>query len=579
MKDEGKTKEQLINELVGLRRRLVELETSEVERKRMDEALQEAHDKLERRVEEGTAELLKANEQLKREIAERKLAEEALRRSEEKFKSLTETTTDWVWEVNTQGVYTYASPKVKDLLGYEVREVLGKTPFDLMPKEEAKRISKFFNERVMNKEPFHGLENTNRHKDGHLVVLETNGIPTLNEKGQLKGYRGIDRDITERKRAEDQLRDSEERLALALDASNSGMWDFNPHIFTDTHYNDRWFTMLGYEPDELPHTAETWTKLMHPEDSERVQKKLQDHIEKKSPYSAEFRMKTKDGRYRWVHSIGKIVSWDNEGNPKRMIGIHVDINDRKEAEAKRKKLEAQLQQGEKLEVIGTLAAGVGHELRNPLGAIKNAAYFLNMALEEPEAEVKEALEILEKEVVTSERTISSLLDFAGSRPPTRRKVDINDVVRAALSCSRGPVPENIEVVSQLDEAVPAILADPYQLAQIFGNLILNAIQAMSTCADGAAGRRDGGRLVVKSEQPASEWVAVSFADTGAGIAEEELGKVFEPMFTTKAKGIGLGLALSKTLVEAHGGTIEVESDLGKGSTFTVRLPVGLTIDD
>jgi two-component system cell cycle sensor histidine kinase/response regulator CckA len=140
-----------------------------------------------------------------RDITERRQAEEALLRSERKFKGLTEATTDWVWEVDAQGVYTYASPKVKDLLGYEASEVLGKTSFDLMPKEEAKRIATFFSEKVMNKEPFYGLENVNRHKDGHLVVLETNGIPVLDEEGQLKGYRGIDRDITERKRAEEGL--------------------------------------------------------------------------------------------------------------------------------------------------------------------------------------------------------------------------------------------------------------------------------------------------------------------------------------------------------------------------------------
>jgi PAS domain S-box-containing protein len=123
------------------------------------------------------------------------------------------------------------------------------------------------------------------------------------------------------------------------------MWDFNPHTFTDAHYNDRWFTMLGYEPDELPHTAETWIKLVHPEDLELVQRKLQDHIEKKGEYSAEFHMKTKDGSYRWIHSIGKIVSWDNKGNPQRMVGIHMDIDDQKTSESERKKLEAQLQPG------------------------------------------------------------------------------------------------------------------------------------------------------------------------------------------------------------------------------------------
>ena len=217
---------------------------------------------------------------------------------------------------------------------------------------------------------------------------------------------------------------------------------------------------------------------------------------------------------------------------------------------------------EKQAVLGQLAGGVGHELRNPLGAIKNAAYFLNMAVEKPETEVKESLDILTKEVAASEHIISSLLGFARPKSPTLRKMDINEVVQEALS--QNAVPENVKVVTQLNESLPTIMADPEQLGQVFGNIMLNAIQAMP----------EGGQLVVKSEVPSSGWVAASFTDTGAGIPKENLGKLFEPLFSTKAKGIGLGLALSKTLVEGHGGTIEVESEEGKGSTFTVRLPVG-----
>jgi signal transduction histidine kinase len=220
---------------------------------------------------------------------------------------------------------------------------------------------------------------------------------------------------------------------------------------------------------------------------------------------------------------------------------------------------------ERLAILGQMASRVGHELRNPLAAIKNAAYFLNMVLEEPNPKVKEMLEILEEKVNTCERIISSLLDFGRTKPPDWRKADINDIVQEALA--RISVPENVEVVSQLDEALPIIQADPNQLGQAFGNIILNAIQAMP----------EGGQLVVKTSEvsenlPQSEWVAISFADTGVGIPEENLGKLFEPLFTTKTKGIGLGLAVTRTLVEGHGGTIKVQSEVEKGSTFTVRLP-------
>ncbi len=219
---------------------------------------------------------------------------------------------------------------------------------------------------------------------------------------------------------------------------------------------------------------------------------------------------------------------------------------------------------EKLALLGELAGGVAHEIRNPLGAIKNAAYLLNMAVEEPEPEVKETIEILQNEIETSERVVSNLLDFARPKPPTRLKVDINDVLQTALS--RITVPENVKVVWRLDETLPTIAADPKQLGQVFENIMLNAFQAMP----------EGGQLTIKSEAPGAEWaVTVSFIDTGVGIEEEALGKVFEPLFTTKAKGIGLGLALTKSLVEGHGGTIDLNSTVGKGTTFTVRIPIGV----
>ena len=117
---------------------------------------------------------------------------------------MVEITTDWVWEVDEKGVYTYVSPKVRDLLGYEPEEIIGKTPFDMMPEEEAEKIARFFKDKADENKPFYHLENINHHKDGHLVVLETNGIPLFDESGKLKGYRGIDRDITERKHTEQQ---------------------------------------------------------------------------------------------------------------------------------------------------------------------------------------------------------------------------------------------------------------------------------------------------------------------------------------------------------------------------------------
>ncbi|MGA9347446.1 MAG: response regulator [Anaerolineae bacterium] len=214
----------------------------------------------------------------------------------------------------------------------------------------------------------------------------------------------------------------------------------------------------------------------------------------------------------------------------------------------------------RLAAIGQLGASVGHELRNPLGNIKNSIYYINMKLGDADEKIRKHLKIMEKEIATSNKIINDLLGFARDKKPTLQKTEINTVVQDALS--RTTVPDAVAVITELGEDLPPLMADSDQIGQVFINLILNAAQAMS----------DGGRLEITTRAE-DGFIVTEFKDTGCGIPEENLGRLFEPLFTTKAKGIGLGLAVSKQLVEAHEGTIEVESQVGKGTTFRVRLPI------
>jgi signal transduction histidine kinase len=225
--------------------------------------------------------------------------------------------------------------------------------------------------------------------------------------------------------------------------------------------------------------------------------------------------------------------------------------------ALRKALERNSQQ-EKLAAIGRLAGGVAHEIRNPLAAMKNAVYYLNMALENPDATVLETLALLDREIARSENVISSLLGLAHPGRMVRSDVDVNQVL---IECLRQRPPAGIEVKTDLEDASIPVRADPAQIAIIFGNIIRKAYEAMP----------EGGRLSL-STRTEGGWVRVTFKDTGTGITREELGRIFEPLMTTKAAGTGLGLPVAKTLVEGHGGSIEVDSEPGKGSTFTIRLP-------
>ena len=215
---------------------------------------------------------------------------------------------------------------------------------------------------------------------------------------------------------------------------------------------------------------------------------------------------------------------------------------------------------EKLAVLGQLAGSVGHELRNPLAVINNALYYLKLVGADSSEKVKEYLGIIQTEAHTAEKIITDLLDFARIKSVDVEAVSAFRLVERVFE--RYPAPNSVNVTLEIPEDLPMLYVDPRQMEQVLGNLIINACQAMP----------DGGELAVTARQE-QEMIAIVVKDTGVGISPENMKKLFEPLFTTKAKGIGLGLAVSQKLVEANGGRIEVQSEADRGSTFTVYLPV------
>jgi signal transduction histidine kinase len=223
---------------------------------------------------------------------------------------------------------------------------------------------------------------------------------------------------------------------------------------------------------------------------------------------------------------------------------------------------------ERLAVLGQLAGGVGHELRNPLGVINNSIYYLKLVQPDASGKVKQYLGVIEQEVHNAGKIISDLLDFAQTKPAEREPVAVAGLVRQTLE--RYPVPAPVELALELPDDLPKVFTDPRQVEQVLGNLVTNACQAMVPGPATEAPR--SGRLTISAARK-KKMVTIAVKDTGTGITPENLTQLFEPLFTTKARGIGLGLAVSKKLAEANGGRIEVESELGKGSTFTLVLPV------
>jgi len=214
---------------------------------------------------------------------------------------------------------------------------------------------------------------------------------------------------------------------------------------------------------------------------------------------------------------------------------------------------------EKLATIGKLAGIMGHELRNPLVVIRNSIYFINMKLKDSmDKKIKKHLDILQTKIGDSDKIISDVLTFARIKVPALAEADINRVLKGTLSGAA--IPETVKVQAEMGENLPKVSVDVAQMEQVFSNIISNAIQAMP----------DGGELKITTNQ-ADRSVAVGFKDTGCGIPREDLDKVFEPLFSTKATGVGLGLTTCQSIIEGHRGKIEVESEVNKGTTFTIKL--------
>ena len=238
---------------------------------------------------------------------------------------------------------------------------------------------------------------------------------------------------------------------------------------------------------------------------------------------------------------------------KAVLEMFEDITDYKKTQEK-------LALSERLAGIGRMAGAIAHEFRNQLGVIRNSAYFLKMKLDNKDEKVKRHLEILDEQVVETEAIIGNILTFSKTKHPEFQRINLKDLI--LKSASKLKIPEGIKL--SLDEITDDFMvkADPLQMGGIFVNLILNAIQAME----------EKGSLLIKVEK-INNYVTIIFTDTGAGIKAEDQKKLFEPFFSTKARGIGLGLATAKLIIEAHHGSIAIESDYGKGASVIIKLPL------
>jgi len=301
---------------------------------------------------------------IQQDITERKRAEGALREGEEKFRNLVENTSDWVWEINERGVYTYCSPRIREILGYAPEEILGKTPFDLMPSEEAKRVAELFAPISGAREPFALLDNVNLHKDGHSVILETSATPILDSRGVFRGYRGIDRDITERKRAEEALREANETLRALVRASPLAIMALDPAGNVKT-WNPAAERIFGWSIEEVLGRP---LPIVPDEKQEEFLALRQRVLQGESYTGVEVRRKKRDGSPIEI-SISTAPLRDAHGEISGIMGVVADVTERKQM------VEALIRRTRQLDALRAVGTEITRELDLPtlLGLIVRRA--------------------------------------------------------------------------------------------------------------------------------------------------------------------------------------------------------------
>ncbi len=538
-------------------------------------------------------------------ITKRKQAEEALCASEEKYRQIVEMAREGIWMIDTEGNTTFANQKMAEMLGFSVGDMLGVSFFNFMD-EDGKAIADANLERRRQ-----GINEQHdfkfRRKDGANLwaILETN--PILDRDGRYAGALAMITDITERKQIEDTLmfllqsgyRDEDFFHSLARHLTSSlsmdyvcidrlagdqlsaqtlavyfdGKFDDNvSYTLKDTPCGDVVGKAVCIFPSQVRHLFPLDVVLQEMPAESYVGSTLWSSqgtpigliaVIGRKPLSA--------ASQRMAESILKLVAVRAAGELERQQAeeeirqLNVNLEQRVE-ERTRELRDAQekLVRHGKLTVMGELAGSVGHELRNPLSVINSAVYYLKMVQPDATDEMKQYLDMIGQEVWNAEKIIDNLLDFGRAISADLEVVPVSKLVDQTLE-KIAPL-ESVKVTLDIPTDLPKVYVDPRQMMQVFSNLIVNACQAM-TATSGA-----GGKLTISAALQGS-MVRVDICDNGIGIPSENLHKIFDPLFTTKAKGIGLGLALSKKLIEANHTRIEVESEAGKGSTFIVYLPV------
>jgi len=487
------------------------------------------------------------------------------------YRIITDFTYDWEYWVNPDETIRYMSSSAERITGYTKEQFIDNPPLRweiIVPEDRGIWNRHYEDER---REPrFYELQFRIRRKDGEIRWIEHACQPVRGPGEEFWGLRVSNRDITPRKQVEEALRRSEQSLAEAQRIAHVGNWDWDI-VTNELRWSDEVYRIFGLQPREFGATYEAFLASVHPEDRDAVTKAVDESLaDPRTPYSIEHRVVRPDGSERMVHERGE-VTFDETGKPVHMIGTVHDITELKRAELESYRARRELLRLERVSRMGELTASLAHELNQPLTAILSNAGAALRFLQSDRLEPSELREILQDIINDDKRAgdiIRNVRAMLKEEEREREAIALNDMLRDIFSLFHSEaVIRNIAVEMDLADPSPLVQADTVQIQQVLINLIMNATEAMSHSGP------ENRKIILQTRPVDHGVVQVAVRDFGPGIEKKELDRIFDPFFTTKRSGLGMGLSISRSIIEAHGGRIWVANNPDKGVTFYFEIPV------
>ena len=517
-----------------------------------------------------------------RDITGRRQAEDELQKSEAKYRFLTEKTNDMIWMTDLDFHVTYISPSIEKVLGFTIEERLRQDPKTMMtPESHEKAMNILMDELSHDQDEGVDPDRTiiceveNYHKNGSIVWTENVVSAIRDETGRITGLHGVSRDITERKRAEDELSKSEAKYRFLTEKMNDMIWTVDLN-FKTTYVSPSIDKVLGFTVEER--LRQEPLEMITPESYANVQAILRKELERDQAEGVdpdrtitfEVEFYHKNGSTVWTENVVSAIRNENG----HIVGIHGVSRDISQS----RRIEMQLRQAQKMEAMGTLAGGIAHDFNNILSAIIGYTELAQDYVTEG-SKVQRNLDEVLKAGLRARDLVRQILTFSRQVEGERKPVQVHLIVKEALKLLRSSIPSTIKIREDIDTKSGMVIADPTQIHQVIMNLCTNAYQAM----DDHGGLMhvvlekvmvDSDFIKIHPQLQEGPYIRLSVNDTGEGIDSQTLERIFDPFFTTKSqgKGTGLGLATVHGIVTNLQGIIHVDSTVGQGSTFSVYLP-------